>query len=239
MLERLIHKLDRSFYPNASRVWDDERFVEIVKRHLKPESVILDLGAGRGKTPILNFRGSVRRVVGVDVDSGVLENSHLDERYVITAGQPLEFPDGTFDVIFSCNVLEHVVDPDPLFSEIHRVLKPGGIFLAKTSNKNHYVAAAARLTPLWFHKRFNRIRGRESVDTFPTVYRCNTRRQIAGIARRAGLAVELLEFWEWRPEYLRISAITYMGGIAYEKIVNSTRLLAPFRAVMVCGLRKP
>ena len=55
----------------------------------------------------------------------------------------------------------------------------------------------------------------------------------------AGLTVEFVDFWEWRPEYLRISPFTYVGGIVYEKIVNSTRLLAPFRAVMGAGLRKP
>jgi ubiquinone/menaquinone biosynthesis C-methylase UbiE len=239
MANRITQKLDSVFYPNASRIWDDERFVEVVKNHLQPEFHVLDFGAGRGKTTILDFRDLAERVVGVDVDEGVLENPHLHERKLIVPGEPLALADNSFDLVYSCNVLEHISTPESVFPEIQRVMKPGGLFLAKTTNKNHYIACAARFTPLWFHKHFNRLRGRETVDTFPTAYQCNSRRQIRKIALHSGLQVELLEFWEWRPEYLRISPITYLGGIAYEKLVNSTRFLAPFRAVMVVGLRKP
>lgn len=48
-----------------------------------------------------------------------------------------------------------------------------------------------------------------------------------------------MEFWEWRPEYLRINPLTYVVGVAYEKLVNLNPLLARFRAVMGVGLKKP
>jgi SAM-dependent methyltransferase len=40
--------------------------------------------------------------------------------------QDLSFPDETFDLVITQDVLEHVDSPDKAFSEIHRVLKPGG-----------------------------------------------------------------------------------------------------------------
>lgn len=230
--------LDRKFYPNATRFWDDERFSHLLRQQLNSETALLDLGAGRGKTEILDFRNCVARVVGVDVDEEVLKNPFLHESHVITPGARLPFDDSSFDVIYSCNVLEHVETPTQLFSEIRRILKPGGIFLSKTTNKYHYVALAARYTPLWFHKFYNKLRGREEEDTFPTVYLCNSKRQVESLASHAQLELEILEFWEWRPEYLRISIPTYLAGITYEKIVNSTNLLQQFRAVMVVGLTK-
>lgn len=42
----------------------------------------------------------------------------------------LDFPDGSFDVYISCEVLEHVPDIDVLLSEAARILKKGGRFIA-------------------------------------------------------------------------------------------------------------
>ena len=41
-------------------------------------------------------------------------------------GENLPFPDNTFDVVFSFNVLEHVQDPGRVLAEAVRTLKPGG-----------------------------------------------------------------------------------------------------------------
>jgi hypothetical protein len=53
------------------------------------------------------------------------------------------------------------------------------------------------------------------------------------------MRVESLELIESRPEYLRISTITYLLGLAYERVVNATRLLAGARVVLIGILRKP
>lgn len=230
--------LDRSFYPGAVRNWDDLRFAELVRSRLSVDFRILDFGAGRGKTDVLDFRGSASEIVGVDVDSDILENPYLHEKHVVDPQAPLPLEDGSLDLIYSCNVLEHVQEPAATFQEIERVLKPGGIFLAKTTNRRHYVPLAASLTPLWFHKRFNRLRGRDDSDTFPTVYQCNSRGQIKSAIAGTGLELVSIDFWEWRPEYLRINPVTYLTGIIYEKLVNSCRLFEPCRAVMVVELKK-
>jgi SAM-dependent methyltransferase len=40
----------------------------------------------------------------------------------------MDFPDNTFDAVFSSDCFEHVDDVPKAFAEIYRVLKPGGIF---------------------------------------------------------------------------------------------------------------
>jgi hypothetical protein len=97
----------------------------------------------------------------------------------------------------------------------------------------------ARFTPHGAHQFVNRLRGRAKADTFPTLYRANTPAAIRRLAREADFAVDELRLIEGRPEYLRMTALTYVAGLAYERLVNSIAPLSPFRVVMIGRLSKP
>ena len=153
--------------------------------------------------------------------------------------EAIPYEDREFDVVFADNVLEHLEAPLTVFREVARVLAPGGVFLFKTPNKWHYMPTIARLTPHGFHRYVNRLRGRAEVDTFPTRYQANSKGTIIHLARESGLLVEALETVEGRPEYLRMTALTYFLGAAYERLVNSTERLALLRILLVGALRKP
>ena len=238
-MSKITDWMDRKLYPQYEDNWDDIIFREIIESHLKPEHHCLDYGAGRGKTSQMNFRGEVEFIAGIDPDEVVHANPYLDEAKVLDlTTNRIPYDDNSFDVIFSGNVMEHIQDTNAVFREIKRVLKPGGIFLAKTPNKSHYIAAIARLTPLSFHKFYNQLRGRQTSDTFPTLYRCNTRRDVKKYAKLNELHVKEIRLVEGRPEYLRISAPTYVAGFVYERLVNSTRILAAFRCVLIFILEK-
>ena len=56
-------------------------------------------------------------------------------RYLKGVGESLPFPDGSYDVVFCCDVLEHVRDLPKVVSEISRVLKTGGVFIYDTFNR--------------------------------------------------------------------------------------------------------
>jgi ubiquinone/menaquinone biosynthesis C-methylase UbiE len=47
----------------------------------------------------------------------------------------LPFEDNTFDVVVCSHVYEHVPDPQRMFSEIHRVLQPGGVCYFSAGNR--------------------------------------------------------------------------------------------------------
>jgi SAM-dependent methyltransferase len=237
-MSRLTERMDRQFYPTFGRNWDDRLFRDRILRHLTPSSVVLDLGAGAGIIKYMDFRGQAERICGVDLDPRVVDNPFLDEG-VVTDGASVPFSNATFDMVFSDNVLEHLADPVRVFSEVARVLKPGGLFLFKTPNRSHYVPFISRLTPHRFHAYVNRKRGRASEDTFPTYYRANSRADITRIAAASGLRVESIEFVEGRPEYLRMSAATYLVGLCYERIVNSLSVLDRFRVLLIGELSKP
>jgi ubiquinone/menaquinone biosynthesis C-methylase UbiE len=232
--------MDRTLYGTYGEEWDAVRFGEFVRRRCRPGDFLLDLGAGRGHLRAFDFRPAVRRVAGVDPDPAVLENPQVHEaRLLPLPSGVIPYDDATFEVVVAANVLEHVEDPHACFAEVRRVLKPGGTFLAKTTNRRHYVALAARATPHAFHTAYNKLRGREERDTFPTVYRVNTPGEVRRLVEAANLRLEALETWEGRPEYLRLSGPTYLVGFAYERAVNAIPALGLFRAVIAFAAVRP
>jgi len=236
----LTRWMDRSLYPELGDEWDNRRFRQYLDANIRPSDRLLDFGAGRGRLPLMNFRGRVAFAAGVDPEEAVVDNPNLDEGQVLPlpSGR-IPYDDDSFDIVVSLNVLEHVEDPLSCFREIYRVLKPGGRFIGKTPGKWHYMPAVATLTPHRFHVFFNKLRGREDVDTFPTLYRCNSRRAVCRFADESGFSLSEFQAWEGRPEYLRMSAPTYLFGYLYERAVNATELLAALRCVIVFKLEKP
>ena len=139
-------RLDRKLFPGYGANWDDELFRERVLAELRPESELLDLGAGAGHVKQMNFRGRARRVCGVDPDERVRENPYLDEARV-GFGEAIPYADGLFDVVVADNVLEHLRDRRR-HSEVAR-LKPGAIS-GEDSEQVALCAADRALTPPGF-----------------------------------------------------------------------------------------
>ncbi|OHB69064.1 MAG: hypothetical protein A2V70_11545 [Planctomycetes bacterium RBG_13_63_9] len=122
---------------------------------------------------------------------------------------------------------------------MYRILKPGGCFLAMTPNFSHYIALIASVTPTWFHKWYNSLRGVEEEDTFPTFYRMNTKRALVRAFAGAGLELGWVRRLEAQPNYLILTVPTFLIGALYERTVNSTDLLSPLRSVIFCRFVKP
>jgi ubiquinone/menaquinone biosynthesis C-methylase UbiE len=106
---------------------------------------VLDVGCNTGYGT-LRFLPVANRVVGVDVSPRAIEAAReraLDGRpeFIVTTGFELPFPAGTFDLVTSFQVLEHVPDPVAFLRELARVARPGGTVILATPN------AATRLYP--------------------------------------------------------------------------------------------
>lgn len=234
----MVEWIDRTFYPGMESRWDDRLFRDRILSAIGQNADILDVGAGAGIIEMMNFRGVARQVCGIDLDPRVTANPNLDDGRVADASA-MPFDASRFDLAFSDNVVEHLDDPATVFAEVFRVLKPGGRFLFKTPNRFHYMPLIAQATPHGFHQWINRKRGRAEADTFPTRYRANSAQKIHMLAASAGFEVEHLELVEGRPEYMRLSPVTYAAGVAYERIVNATGILKNFRVLLMATLRKP
>ncbi|MGJ4893236.1 class I SAM-dependent methyltransferase [Bradyrhizobium sp. HKCCYLRH3099] len=87
---------------------------------------VLDYGCGRGEVVICARRAGYL-FFGADLDA---PPSERPEHFRALRDGRLDFDDGFFDVVISNQVFEHVQDPELAVTEIARVLKPGGVFLA-------------------------------------------------------------------------------------------------------------
>ena len=182
------------FYPEAraggfSRVSSSVDFYTRVKALMRPEFTVLDFGAGRGQAAeepntyiqsLMKFRGTVRKVVGADVDPVIYQNPWLDEAQLIQPAGPLPFAADTFDMVISDWTMEHIATVTPVVAELTRVLKPGGWLCFRTPNRWGYVALASRLIPAKWHAAvLRRVQpNRQSHDVFPTHYCLNTKHSI-------------------------------------------------------------
>jgi len=233
-------RLKKSYY-SASQYDNDSVFLEMIETNISSGFVVLDLGAGAGHKFIYNLKtkvGSTGQIVGADFDKRVLENP-LIHYGVVLNGAGLPFDDDTFDIVFTRYVLEHVADPDEFLIEICRVLKPGGAFLFLTPNKWHYVCIGARCTPHRFHEFYNKKRGQEETDIFPTVYRLNSRSALRHHLKKEGFVEKELKMRECCPNYLMLAVPLFLMGVAYERLVNATELLSGLRVNILGHFVKP
>lgn len=101
---------------------------------------ILDIGCGTGGCArFIAEQYSPREIVGIDVEVTVVARAtelaaaaglgDVATFVAVTPG-PLPFADATFDIVFSKDSLLHIADKRALAEEIHRVLRPGGVFAA-------------------------------------------------------------------------------------------------------------
>jgi len=102
---------------------------------LKPER-ILDLGSGTGQC-IESLFGRYRKagVVALDIARPMLQHAGQRGRWlrrpqcVCADAERLPFSDNCFDLVFSNLMLQWCTDLDAAFSELRRVLRPGGLLL--------------------------------------------------------------------------------------------------------------
>jgi SAM-dependent methyltransferase len=103
---------------------------------LEPGERVLDLGSGAGTDSLVAalMVGGLGRVTGIDMTPGMLARARTaagelgatNVEFVEAEAEQLPFPDASFDVVISNGVIDLIPDKDAVFSELHRVLVPGG-----------------------------------------------------------------------------------------------------------------
>jgi 2-polyprenyl-6-hydroxyphenyl methylase / 3-demethylubiquinone-9 3-methyltransferase len=139
----------------ADRWWsDDIRWVRTLKnlvpgrlawfdRHMDWQGRdVLDLGcAGGFMAEALALRGA--NVTGIDPAEDAIDAARAHAResglrigYDVGVGEALPYESASFDAVVCVDVLEHVADLAKVLSEVVRTLRPGGLFLFDTINRN-------------------------------------------------------------------------------------------------------
>lgn len=93
-------------------------------------ATLLDVGAGPAEFAAV-FTASGARYLPLDRDRDV---PSLTDGGVVASAERLPFADGSLDIVFSSNLLEHVPAPMDVASEMVRVLRPGGVLFLSYTN---------------------------------------------------------------------------------------------------------
>src|SRR5262249_20717205 len=126
----------------AGRKFLDSLYRETIRQHLRPGQRLLDAGCGR-YLKLSKELADTAEVVGIDLESALATDNRYNPFGVRGDLSNLPFPSESFDMVISRSVVEHLEDPERVFREFHRVLRPGGKGIVVTPNKYDYVSLIA------------------------------------------------------------------------------------------------
>jgi SAM-dependent methyltransferase len=127
---------------------------------LEPGEFVLDVGSGAGTDSLVAAQmvAPQGRVTGVDLTpemlakarAAVVEMGATNVEFIEGEAERLPFEDESFDVLISNGVIDLAPDKDAVFSEVHRVLRPGGrIQIADVTIQNPVSEEGRRKIDLW------------------------------------------------------------------------------------------
>ena len=124
---------------------------KIIRRYTRLESArLLEIGSGFGTNLAVWLRHFNVDAYGVEPGGEGFNQGYLASRKLLAAngmdpdrvincgGQALPFPNESFDIVYSANVLEHTEDPERVLAESLRVLRPGGVLHMEMPNYLSY-----------------------------------------------------------------------------------------------------
>jgi len=105
---------------------------------------VLEVGCGLG-TDGAQFAKAGADYTGIDLTQAAVDLArrrfelfNLPGTFRVADAERLDFPDNSFDIVYSHGVLHHTPDTPGAIREVHRVLRPGGRALVMLYHRNSY-----------------------------------------------------------------------------------------------------
>jgi SAM-dependent methyltransferase len=231
-----VDDLRNRYFPVGSHPY--RKLDRTVQKYIEPSFTVLEVGCGR-KAPLLHkFRQNASKVIGIDVVDFTETNNDF-ELYKNDITDMKDISTRSIDICFSRSVMEHVLDTDKAFSEINRVLNPGGRYIFLTPNFFDYASIIAAIVPNFLHPKIVRMtEGRAEENTFPTHFNCNTRRTIERLSAKNGFEIEEFEYLGQYPNYFNFNATLFKLGCLYAEFLERHPSLHPLKGWIFCVIRK-
>lgn len=157
---------------------------------------VLDIGCGAGFDLRNDLQAEIAQqssiFIGIEPDEEIDVGSFVNHVHRCEF-EHAEIAANSVHVAYAVMVLEHVSCPKSFFGQLHRVLKPGGIFWGFTMDRRHYFAWVSDLTERLRIKSLilnllHGNRGESRYENYETYYRANSPNQIARELPSAGFS---------------------------------------------------
>lgn len=92
---------------------------------------VLSIGCGSGEDISYLKKLGAQDAVGIDISSGLIniaKKDHPECEFKVMDMEQLDFPENTFDFVYSSLAIHYIEDWTKVFSEVYKVLKPNSIF---------------------------------------------------------------------------------------------------------------
>lgn len=102
--------------------------------------LVIGCGAG-GDEKNLKALYPKTRIFSIDISEEMIRkaiSNHSPSNFIVCLAEALPFKENIFERILSREVIEHVIDPEKMLSEIYRVLIPRGIAVVTTENEESF-----------------------------------------------------------------------------------------------------
>ncbi len=117
-----------------------QRKLKVTQDYLTPDMEVLELGCGTGTTALIHAP-FVKHITSIDISQNMLEIARAkaetgNVKNVIfqqSSVDGLETPDAVYDVVMGHSILHLLENKEAVIARVHRMLKPGGVFVSSTS----------------------------------------------------------------------------------------------------------
>ncbi len=115
------------------------RTIDRTRHYLRSTDTVLELGCGTGTTA-LKLAAHVSRMVATDLSGEMIAIAREkaaaqacgNAEFAVATPENTSWPDSSFDAVLAFNLWHLVADRTSALAHVHRVLKPGGLFVSKT-----------------------------------------------------------------------------------------------------------
>lgn len=130
-LGKKLHLLPGVEVGDIIKSWDVLRTVKFLNARLNRSDPVLDIGCYASEITSILFKLGYSNLAGADLNPNIVKMPHQNSiRYHVTDFMHTDFGDTSFAAITSISVIEHGFAPNPLLTEVTRLLRPNGYFVA-------------------------------------------------------------------------------------------------------------